>query len=202
MKNILQKINFIIILTLGCQNIYSQKLNEDYMLFSKTDEQTEYLEFKNDSVVERKPYYFRNGCGLANLQVRQNKTEFYKDYKYEKLNDTITIYDFDNFKNIVFRINDENSIENSELGIVYVRRKYYEEFPDVAVKYDNEIFWLDTRETSNGIIRKGGKKNRKLARLMRKKDTSNVKVEIFKGYEAYEKFGYKYVFGIIEVSEK
>ncbi len=202
MTNNTKNIIIIIVLILGFQNISGQDLNVDYMLFSKIDDRTEYLEFKSDSIVTRKPYYFRSGCGLANLQSTKTNTEIYKDYRYTKQNDTIRIYNFQNSNSVDFRITNERFFENADLGMVYVLRKFYDEFPDVAVRFENEIYWLDSPETSNGIIKKGGKKNRKLARLMRKKDTTNINAQVYKGYQAFEKFGYEYVFGIIEMSEK
>ena len=202
MTNNTKNIIFIILFVLGFQNTSGQDLNEDYMLFSKIDDRTEYLEFKSDSIVTRKPYYFRNGCGLANLQSTKADKKIYKDYRYIKQNDTIRIYDFQNSSSVDFRMKNERFFENADLGIVYVLRKFYDEFPDVAVSFENEIYWLDSPETSNGIIKKGGKKNRKLTRIMRNKDTTNTKAQVYKGYQAFEKFGYEYVFGIIEVSEK
>ena len=197
MKNRLEKIILIALLTLGCKSTYGQELNENYMLFSKSDKRTEYLEFKNDSIVERKPYIYHTG-GLASLP----NSSIFKEYRYEKLIDTIRIYEFETSNDVVFRLSKNNFLENSDLEMVYVRRNIFDEFPDVAVRFENETYWLDSPKTSNGIIKSGGRKNRKLARIMRKKDTTNLNFEIYKGYKAFEKFGYENVFGIIEVSEK
>ena len=85
---------------------------------------------------------------------------------------------------------------------VYVLREIFEKFPDLAVKYNNNYYWLDSPESSNGIITKDGKKNRKLSRILKNKDSTELEIKVYKEYEAFERFGYEYIFGIIEVREK
>ena len=200
MTNSTQNFILIILLVLRFQNISGQELNQNYMLFSKIDDRTEYLEFKNDSIVELKPYYPRSSCGLAFLQLANSG--IYKDYRYNKQNDTIRIYDFQNSNSVDFIMTNKSFFENADLGMVYVLIKFYDEFPKIAVRFENETYWLDSPKTSNGIIKRRGKKNRKLARILRKKDTTNLNFDIYKGYKAFEKFGFEYVFGIIEITEK
>lgn len=192
----------IISVLFGFQNFTGQELNENYILFSKSNERPEYLEFKNDSIVARKPYYTHNESNLLISDSTKTGQRIYKDYYYTKRNDTIIIFDFRNCNNVAFSMTDKKHFENSELGMLYVLRKFYKKTPDVAISIEKKILWLDSPKTTNGIVQKTGKKNRKLARIMRKKDTTNIKTQFFKGYEAFEKFGYEYVFGIIEVSEK
>ena len=172
------------------------------MLFSNVKESSEYIEFKNDSILTRKPYISHYGCNLSKNLTTQSKDNIYKDYKYKIHNDTVTIFKFDNREDSKYKIYNNQYLENSDKNEVYVLRSDFEKFPDLAVKYNDEIYWLDSPETSNGIITKNGRNNRKLKKIMKNKTVDNTEVKVYKNYDAFSKFGYNYVFGIIEVKNK
>jgi len=173
-------------------NLYSQKINEEYYLFSN-ENISENLIFKNDSIVISKPI-FRGG-----IFIESNYKE--KIYKYEIINDTLIIYNFRDSGNLKYKIT-ENYIENSERKEIFIIRNEFEKFPDLAVKFEDQIYWIDSPQTSNGVITKEGKVNRKIQKLFKNKNIDNLNLKLYKGYEAFIEFGYQYVFGIINVTEK
>jgi hypothetical protein len=195
---------YILIILLNFESINSQEMNVDYMLFSNSKENSEYIEFINDSVFIRKPYYSNSGCGLAYLSVKNsdNNENKYKKYRYSKKNDKITFFEFNNTENVEFIISKNNYFENSNTKEVYIKRKLFDKSPNLAVRYKEKYYWLDSPETSNGIITKNGKKNKQLSRILKNKDTSNVEILIYKEYNAFKKFGFEYVFGVIDIKEK
>lgn len=173
-------------------NLYSQKINEEYYLFSN-ENISENLIFKNDSIVISKPI-FRGG-----IYLKSNYEE--KVYKYDIIKDTLIIYNFRNSENLNFRIT-KNYIENSERKEIYIIRNDFEKFPDLAVKFKDKIYWIDSPQTSNGVITKEGKVNRKVQKLFKNEEIDNLNFRIYRGYDAFSKFGFKYVFGIIDVTKK
>ncbi len=172
------------------------------MLFSNTKESSEYIEFKNDSILVRKPYISHFGFNLSKNKRIESKENIFKEYKFSLYNDTITIFKFDNGEDLKYKIHKNQYFENSDKKEIYVLRSDFEKYPYLAVKYKNEIYWLDLPKTSNGIITKNGRNNRKLKKIMKNKTADNTEIKVYKNYDAFAKFGYNYVFGIIELKDK
>lgn len=186
-KNILIILSFLFSL-----NLYSQKINEEYYLFSD-EHNSENLILKNDSILIIKPI-FRGGIYIKSHYEEQK-------YKYEIIKDTLIIYNFKNAKNVKYKIA-ENYIENSVRKEIYVIRNAFDTNPDLAVKYNDKIHWIDSPQTSNGVIIKEGKVNRKIRKLFKGKNCDDLSLKLYSGYDAFKLFGYQYVFGIIEVRDK
>jgi hypothetical protein len=187
-KNIL-----IILLMFFSFSLFSQKLNEEYYLFS-AENISENLILKNDTIIALKPI-FRGGVYID--------SDYYNEstYKYEILKDTLLIYNFKKAEIIKYKIG-KNYLENSDRKEIYAVRSDFEKFPDLAIKYKEDIYWIDSPETSNGVITKEGKPNRKLKKIFKGKNTDNMSFNLYNGYEAYKLFGYEYIFGIIEVTDE
>lgn len=169
------------------------------MLFSNDSLSSDFIKFKNDSILIRTPYYGNTAQGFLSAN---SDSSIYGNYKYERKSDTIVIFNFNDGRDISLTGSFNDFIENRELKIVYVRRNGFDKNPDVAVKYRDQVFWIDSPETSNGIVIKKGKKNRKLAKLFKNKNPDSLEIMVYRGYEAFEKFGFQYVFGIINVTDK
>jgi hypothetical protein len=195
-------LTILFFLLISSENLLSQNLNEKYMLLSNPKKSSEYIEFKNDSILVRKPHFAYFGCGLAKLEKTNQPASIYREYKYNRKEDVITIYEFENGENVKFKITNNQYFENSQRKEIYVKRNEFDGFPDLAVTYNDKVYWLDSPKTSSGMLIKGGKKNRKLAKILKNKKTENLEVKIYIEYEAFEKFGFKYVFGIIEIKDK
>ena len=91
---------------------------------------------------------------------------------------------------------------NSLIYVVYddFKRKYY-----LTYLIDNKIYKQETGlSDAYGIIKNNPKDNKvlqdKLASL--KDDLKNYDLKVYKGLEAYNKFGYKSVFGVIELKRR
>jgi len=207
MSKRIQYITFFLVFAFGCQYAFAQQLNENYMLFSKSNEYSEYLEFKNDSVVTRKRYISLLGCSLAKLQADSRDDSIFKDYRYKKYNNTITIYNFDKSSQATFTMTNKNYFASAATSLIYVLRSSFDKYPAVVVNFENEFFWLEDSvknpKKPTRITRKARKKSRKFNRIIRR---TNIKkhfiLEVYKGYEAFDKFGYEYVFGIITLKRK
>jgi len=193
-RNVVEKI-IIFLCVFNLITTYSQKINSDYLLFSDNNN-SEYLVFKNDSIVTRKVYHA--GGILIKDSAYYN---VYRDYSYEIKNDSLTIFDFEKGSYVRYKINDQY-FENSLRREIYVLRSDFEDFPDLAVKYNENFFWIDSPKTSNGLLIKSGKRNRKLSGVMKNKTADNIDFKLYRNYEAFEKFGYKYIFGVIEIWDK
>ena len=173
-------------------NLYSQKINEEYYLFSN-ENISENLIFKNDSIVISKPI-FRGGIYLKSYYEE-------KVYKYQIIKDSLIIYNFRNSDHLKYKIT-ENYIENSDRKEIYIIRNDFEKFPNLAVKFKDKTYWIDSPQTSNGVIIKDGKLNRKIQKLFKTEGVDNLNFKLYSGYDAFTKFGFQYVFGIIEVTKK
>lgn len=193
-RNIVGKI-IIFLCVFNSISTFSQKINSDYLLFSD-NKKSEYLVFKNDSIVSRKVYH------AGGILVKDSAYySVYRDYNYKIKNDSITILEFEKENYIKFKINNQY-LENSLRREIYVLRSDFEEFPDFAIKYNDDIFWIDSPKTSNGLLIKSGKRNKKLSKIMKNKTADDIDVKVYINYEAFEKFGYKYIFGVIEIWDK
>ena len=160
MKDSIKYSIITMIFLFGYKNSFGQKMNKNYMLFSKSDEYTEYLEFKNDSIVTRKPHLIK--CGVRITESKNEESNIYRDYQYEKHENKITIYNFDKSNDLILRNSDTDYFINEHFGFLYVLRNLFDEFPDLAMKLEKEIFWLDSPKTSCGIVRKKRKEKPKV----------------------------------------
>jgi len=173
-------------------SIYSQKLNEKYYLFS--DENiAENLIFLNDSTLLTKPIF------LGGIYIKEHYPE--KLFNYKKVNDTITIFKFRDKEFVKYKV-ENNYLENSNRREIFIIRKDFGAFPNLALKYKEEIYWLNSAETSNSAIRNERKQKRKLKKLFNNKSTENLNLEFYNGYDAFKLFGYQFVFGIYYFTDK
>ncbi|WP_299766222.1 hypothetical protein [uncultured Dokdonia sp.] len=188
---------YTIILLLSFENVCAQTMNEKYMFFSNSTTSSEYIEFITDSTLTYKPYYSGIGCSFAKPRKRSS-SRTYKEYNYVKKKDTITIFGFNDSNDIKYRITENNYFENAKTKEIYVLRKILDKHENVVITYNNNYYQLEL----NGVITKNKKKNKKITRLLKSKDTSKLTIKTYRAYEAFEKFGYKYVFGVIELTKK
>jgi len=106
--------------------------------------------------------------------------------------------------NLVLIIEGKALTDNSN-NLVYVRfndfkKKYY-----LTYLIDDKIYKQETGlSDAYGLIKNNPKDNKilqdKLASI--KDDLKNYSIKIYKGLDAYKRFGYKNVFGVIELKRK
>ncbi|WP_319589540.1 hypothetical protein [uncultured Draconibacterium sp.] len=190
----------LIILTIVTSIIcYSQKLETEYYFISNDTLLVDhFLTFKNDSVV------------LISSVPRHMWQYFEKELKYKKLSENLTIYADDSLQldNYGFYDNKQLKIEGNALlnesqKDLYVVRKDFDKSPNLFIKFDGKEYKIDMGESNSyGLVTKSPKNNRRLKRAMKNIDLDNYETKLIKGFEAYKNFGYKYVFGIIELKQK
>jgi len=108
------------------------------------------------------------------------------------------------FRSITFTL-DKNAIIDTSSKIVYVRyndfkKKYYLIYIIDGITYKQETGLTD----AYGIIKNNPKENKVLNdKLTSIKDNlDNYTINVYKGLNAYNKFGYDCVFGVIELQRK
>ncbi len=162
-----------------------QVMNENYILFDGNEEnETEYIEFKNDSILIRKPKYPSPRAVIDIYKI----DSIHKEYKYSIYNDSLIIFDFFYKKNSHFKFN-SNHFENDSIKKIYVLRSLFDKTPDSHLKYKNEFYWMSG-------------KDRKREKILKKIDHTKVEYKLYLGYNAFKNFGYKYVYGVFEILDK
>jgi len=152
--------------------INGQIINENYCSIGEGN--SEIVIFKNDSLVDILPFRPH----LYNLGI--------KNLKYQKLHDTIFI----KRNNIVEKYQIiESALVNYAERKVLVLRKDFNKDPDIYALFRNKFYIV-------------GKRNRELKLLLKQIDEDKIVTKIIKGFDAYEKYGYKYSFGVILIEEK
>ena len=195
----MKKIILAILTIVSSIDCHSQKLEtEYYFITNDTLLVDHFLTFKNDSIV------------LISSVPRHMWQYFEKELKYEKQSESLTIYVDDSLQlyNYGFSDNKKLKIEGNALlnefqKNLYVVRKDFAKSPDLFVKFNGKEYKVDMGESNSyGLITKSPQKNRRLKQAMKNIDLNNYDIELTKGFDAYKNFGYKYVFGIIELKPK
>lgn len=190
---------------------YSQELNQKYFgIVSSKSSINHYLEFKNDSIVELTP-------------VNQSMQSYYGNtLKYSRENRTITIEiasnenrnseniirdDFFHFSEPVLLHIDKKALLDKKNDVVYILSDDFKKRNYTTFIIDGEEFRQESLMTYPlGFLSGDVKKNRKLKRKLRKiksdLDSKNYNIIIYRGLDAYLKFGYDKVFGVVELNRK
>ena len=203
------RILIILLICLFASESYSQEFNKIYYgIVSDSISRNHYLEFKNDSIVElysiqrhmqsqfKMAFVFKKENGKIRIQKnRITPTEL------EKLNQ----YGFEYFSKKIELDTDGKALLDKTNRVVYV---IYDDFKnDNYTTYiidGNEYRQENALANSYGLLEREPKRNRKLKRKLKKieSDLKNYKIEVHKGIDAYLKFGYEKVLGVIELNRK
>ena len=203
------RILIILLICLFASESYSQEFNKIYYgIVSDSISRNHYLEFKNDSIVElysiqrhmqsqfKMAFVFKKENGKIRIQKnRITPTEL------EKLNQ----YGFEYFSKKIELDTDGKALLDKTNRVVYV---IYDDFKnDNYTTYiidGNEYRQENALANSYGLLEREPKRNRKLKRKLKKieSDLKNYKIEVYKGIDAYLKFGYEKVLGVIELNRK
>lgn len=194
MKRILLLISFIFSFS-----AFSQKIQKPYENIS----QHYLIKFENDSIVNFSEF------------PRHMSPTFSKNLKYEKKGDDIKIFlnGFYDFEKKIFYLQDKDFLvlkckneillndENKMIFILYEKKKpFYITFWIDGKEYKMQMY----RSNSYGLLEGNPKENIELDNKL-KTIQNNIKEYIFKnfsGYDAYKKYGEKYINGIIIIDKK
>ena len=203
------RILIILLICLFASESYSQEFNKIYYgIVSDSISRNHYLEFKNDSIVElysiqrhmqsqfKMVFVFKKENGK--IRIQKNRI---KPTELEKLNQ----YGFEYFSKKIELDTDGKALLDKTNRVVYV---IYDDFKnDKYTTYiidGNEYRQENALANSYGLLEREPKRNRKLKRKLKKieSDLKNYKIEVHKGIDAYLKFGYEKVLGVIELNRK
>ena len=203
------RILIILLICLFASESYSQEFNKIYYgIVSDSISRNHYLEFKNDSIVElysiqrhmqsqfKMAFVFKKENGKIRIQKnRITPTEL------EKLNQ----YGFEYFSKKIELDTDGKALLDKTNRVVYV---IYDDFKnDNYTTYiidGNEYRQENALANSYGLLEREPKRNRKLKKKLKKIESNykNYTIKIHKGIDAYLKFGYEKVLGVIELNRK
>lgn len=200
-----------LLICLLANGLYSQEFNKIYYgIVSDSTSRNHYIEFKNDSIVEL--------ISIPRHMQPQSKTTF----SYFKKNGTIIIKSnekieqkadgnnqgkFSHFsENTVLEIN-EKALTDNKNKVIYVFLEDFKKKHYITYIINGKEFKQESLMTNSyGLIDKKARMNRKLERKLKtiKSDLEKEKynIVVYKGLDAYLKFGYDKVMGVIELNRK
>ena len=188
---------------------YSQEFNKLYYgIVSDSINRNHYLEFKNDSIVELISIR-RHMQPQLRIELTYSKHDGNISINPDKINEQkaeeIKQYGFNPFLTEVFLENDGKAFLNKTDKIIYVEHNDFKNESYTTYIIDGiEYRQKDAIANSYGLLERQPKRNRKLKRKLKKiePDIENYKIEVHKGIDAYLKFGYEKVLGVIELKRK
>ena len=188
---------------------YSQEFNKIYYgIVSDSIHRNHYLEFKNDSIVELTSIR-RHMQPQLRIELTYSNNDGDISIKPDQITeqnvDKIKQYGFIPFLTGINIENDGKALLDKANKIIYV---IYDDF-----KNDNYTTYIidgteyrqkDAIANSYGLLEREPKRNQKLERKLKKikPDLNNYKIKVHKGIDAYLKFGYEKVLGVIELKRK
>lgn len=209
---ILQSMRHLILLTCFSVSLmicYGQKLNKVYYgVSSDSLHHGHELEFVNDTTLEIRTF------------PRHMSQQFKLIFNYRRINNTLELYKkdistrdsialinnkFSQYCDHTVLIIDGKALTDESNGIVFVLYKDFKKKYDLIYLVDGEIYKQETGlPDSYGLINIKSKENKALKKRMTsiKNDLNNYDLKIYRGLEAYKKFGYESVFGVIELKRR
>ena len=188
---------------------YSQEFNKIYYgIVSDSINRNHYLEFKNDSIVELTSIR-RHMQPQLRIELTYSKNEgnisINSDHITKEDANEIKQYGFIPFLTESNMRTDGKALLNRTDKIVYVvyddfKNESYTTYIIDGTEYRQE----DAIANSYGLLEREPKRNRKLKRKLKKigSDIENYEIQVYKGINAYLKFGYEKVLGVIELKRK
>lgn len=183
--------NFICTISIG------QRIGDFYVPVSIDSIQEVRLRFISDSTVE------------LSTEPRHMNQSWKAIYKYISTDSTIQVFSDSLSGSGVSGIGEtiltkiEGGFINYDKLLIYVRQKDFDKYPDIIYLIDGKKYIQDTGEQNGyGLIKKKPKTNRRLKRKMKSLTADNFTIELFRGLNAYKRFGIKYVFGTIVITTK
>lgn len=132
------------------------------------------------------------------------KTKNFLNLEYEIKNDTLNY--IEDGINKTFLIKEKMLINYSNQDVFIKEEEYLKRL--TLVLFDNEKFYIRFPKTSNGIIvedyinNDSEVLNNKLKKKLKNINKNKYNVEIIKGFEAIEKYGYEGINGVIVIKKK
>lgn len=194
------RILITLLICLIASESYSQKLNKLYYgIATDSAKMNHYLSFENDTLVKIRSIH------------RHMSPPQELNFTYTSQNGIITMNQIET-DSLRYIVNNELKLEIDRKAlidrtnkVVYILNKDYEKLNFTTYIIDGEEYrQKNTVSNSYGLVEKTPRRNRKLKRKVKEieKKIEEYKIEIIKGIDAYDTYGYEYIFGIIKLSVK
>lgn len=208
MKKLL-RILLLFLICLITSETFSQEYNKIYYgIASDSIHRDHYLKFKNDSIVELISIHRHMQPQLTielTYSSNDGKIVIKPDLITEQNTDKIKQFGFTSFLNKINIEIDDKALIDKTNRIVYViyddfKKSNYTTFIIDGIEYHQE----NTINNSYGLTENQPKRNRELERRLNEiqRNLNNYKIKIHAGFDAYLKFGYEKVFGVVELKRK
>ena len=166
------------------------------------------IEFKTDTSLELSSF------------PRHMSQQFRLTLNYKKTDKTLEIYNtnvskgdsialinhgFKQYLNNTILTIEGKALRDDLNNLVYVLHKDFKKKYYLIYLIDGKMYKQETGlSDSYGLINNRGRENKELKHKMTsmKDDLNNYDLKIYKGLDAYKKFGYERVFGVIELKRK
>lgn len=99
----------------------------------------------------------------------------------------------------------ENGFISESNSTIYVRERDFSKNRDIRVIIDGKEYIQNVGETNSyGLVVKGARRNKKLHKRVNAilQNPDKYTIQTFKGLEAYKRYGYKGVYGVIVITSK
>jgi hypothetical protein len=187
----------------------AQRLNKAYYGLSSDSSRNEHLlEFKNDTTVEIRtfPRHMSKGFRMTlKYKTVNNAIEIYSDrYSHQ---DSVALRNsgFEQFLSTVTLTAKRKVLMDTSNKLLYA---LYNDFKDkyyLTYIIDGKVYKQETGLTdAYGLIKNRAKENKELQDKLTliKNDLERYAIRVYKGVDAYKKFGYRSIFGVVELKRK
>jgi hypothetical protein len=174
-----------------------------YIISNDSVHSDHYLTFLNDSMAEISSVP-RTMSGMARTELLYKKIDGNLVITTNTNSvDSLVIknFGFSNDKELVIR---DRALVNSRNSEVYVVRSDFKKNPAMFIFCDGKEFKQNMGKSDGyGLVNRSPRRNRRLERKLKSiNNFDDYEIKLHKGYDAYLKYGYKYVFGVIELIRK
>ena len=203
------RIIITLLICLFASRSYSQQFNKIYYgIVSDSIQRNHYLKFKNDSIVELTSIHRHMQPQLRielTYSTSDGKISIKSDQITEQNADEIKKYGFNSFLAGINIENDGKALLDKVNKIIYI---IYEDFKNINyttyIIDGIEFLQENTLSNSYGLLVREPKINKKLKQRLKEVESKKkkYKIEVYTGIDAYLKFGFEKISGVIELNRK
>ncbi|MGJ8685537.1 MAG: hypothetical protein ACSHWW_12980 [Nonlabens sp.] len=167
--------------------------------------QNHYIEIINDSTIKLSSINLHMRFQFEENLKFKFEGRILKIHKSQSDIETLRHYGLQHFSKLNEIIIADKVLLNKEYQVIYIPIKYCEKSNYTTYIIDGkEYLQKNARSNSYGLVKKRHKINRKLKRKLKhiESDLDDYEIKVYKGYNAYLKFGIDKVSGVIELIKK
>ena len=198
------RVILITFLILNWLSSFSQELNVKYLSIPNDSVNLRHtLIFYSDSIVEISSEHSFYGYRY-NKKIKYKRVDNIISINIDKklILDTVfnTTFGFNGIKKLTI---EGNALICETEKVIYVKKDDFQKPRNFYVIIDGKKHIQPTGQRKLfGFINLPYRANRKLRKELNKLDLDDYDSRLLRGFEAYEKYGYKYIFGVLEIEKK